>query len=289
MNYENYLYNGKKNINLNEYRTDAPKNINKEECLSIFEKNKEELAVMQEKLFADGKEGIIVIIQALDAAGKDSIIKHVFGCFNPQGCDVTAFKVPSSEDLKHDYMWRIFKHMPERGGIAVFNRSYYEDVIVVKVNKIYKKYAMPERTIGKDPDDFFDERYKQILNFENYAYQNGYRVVKLFLNVSADKQRERFIERMKTPSKNWKFNSKDLIERELRSEYLAAFVKAFSVTATEVSPWYIVPADTKWYTRYLVSEILINVFKSIDPQYPPLPESEKMQIPIYIDKLNKEK
>lgn len=289
MDFKNYLYNGKKNIDLNEYRTDASKSLNKEECIAIFEKNKEELAVMQEKLYADGKEGLIVIIQALDAAGKDSLIKHVFGCFNPQGCDVTAFKVPSSEDLKHDYMWRIFKHMPERGSIAVFNRSYYEDVIVVKVNKIYKKYSMPERTIGKESDKFFDERYRQILNFENYAYENGYRIVKLFLNVSANKQRERFIERMKSPSKNWKFNSKDLIERELRSEYLSAFVKAFSGTATEISPWYIVPADTKWYTRYLVSEILLDVFKDINPQYPPLPESEKIQIPIYMEKLNKEK
>ncbi|MDD4851422.1 MAG: polyphosphate kinase 2 family protein, partial [Gemmiger sp.] len=244
----------------------------KEEILAKTERNMAQMAALQDALYADGREGIILILQALDAAGKDSTVKHVMSGMNPQGVVVHSFKQPSSEELAHDYLWRVNRCLPERGKIAIFNRSYYEDVLVVQVHDLQKNYKMPARVLNDDKDDFFKKRYRQIRNYEEYLHENGYQVVKIFLHVSKDEQKKRFLERIDDPNKNWKFSSSDLKERALFDEYTKTFDKVITETATAHSPWYALPADQKWYTRYLVSEIMVDTLKRCAPAYPRLSE-----------------
>ena len=284
-----YTVDGSEKIKLKDFPTNSKKdNVDKKEIKKKQAENTLKIAQLQEKLYADGREGVILVIQALDAAGKDGTIKHVMSGINPQGVDVASFKSPSTEELSHDFLWRVNKCIPQRGKIGIFNRSYYEDVLVVQVHELNKKYKMAKRITNLDSKEFFKKRYKHIKNYEEYLYDNSYRVVKIFLNVSAEEQKKRFLERLENPDKNWKFSSSDLSERALWDKYHKVFDEVINATSTKECPWYILPADDKWYTRYLVSCILLKTLQDIDPQFPDLPKDEKEKLEEYHTALKKE-
>lgn len=283
---EKYRYDGESKIDLSKVKTKPKKDeVDKDEILAKTVENQLKIQELQDKLYADSKEGLIIIFQARDAAGKDSTIKHVMSGVNPQGVDVWSFKSPSQEDLSHDYLWRFAKAVPARGKIAIFNRSYYEDVLVVKVRSLYKNYSVPERSKSAA---IFEQRYDQIRNYETYLYQNGYRVLKLFLNVSAKEQKKRFLERINLPEKNWKFSESDVAERGLWNQYTEAYEACINNTASKESPWYVIPADQKWYTRYLVSEAILSVLEDIDPKYPTISAQKKEGLALYKKALEQE-
>jgi PPK2 family polyphosphate:nucleotide phosphotransferase len=224
------------------------------------------MAALQDKLYADDKWSLLVIFQAMDAAGKDGAIKHVMSGVNPQGCQVSSFKAPSAEDLDHDFLWRCQKHLPERGRIGIFNRSYYEEVLVVRVHeKILQSQKIPEKFVT---EDIWEERFKDIRNFEKYLHRNGTKVIKFFLNVSKDEQRNRFIERVDNPDKNWKFSPSDAKERGYWKEYMEAYEDMIRNTSTKNSPWYVVPADNKAYARIVIASAIINALDKMDLEYP---------------------
>ena len=240
--------------------------------------NIETMKQLQEALYADGREGIVLVLQALDAAGKDSIIKHVMSGLNPQGVMVHSFKQPGAEELSHDYLWRVVKQLPPRGSIAIFNRSHYEDVLAVQILELWKKAQLPDRVLQDSRSEFFRKRYRQIRQFEEYLYENGYRVVKVFLNVSKEEQGKRFLERIEKPEKNWKFASSDLETRARFDDYIDLYEEVIRETASDHSPWYVLPADQKWYTRYLLSEIMVDVLQSCDSRFPELSEEGRAHL-----------
>lgn len=279
MSVKKYKFDGKNKLILKKLPTDSKKDdVEKSEILAKTEENQKKITELQDRLYADGREGLIIILQAMDAAGKDSTVKHVMSGINPQGVDVISFKQPSSEELAHDFLWRVNKHIPARGKIGIFNRSYYEDVLVVQVHSMNHGYHMAERVTSQEDSVFFKKRYKHIRDYESYLYDNSYRIVKIFLNVSKEEQKRRFLERIDTPEKNWKFSSSDLKERALWDRYHEIYEDVVNETATEENPWYVLPADQKWYTRYLVSEIVRKTLEKIDPQYPVMPGEEKERL-----------
>ena len=280
-----YRFDGKNKLCLKDMPACAEPSAKKKGMARLTEENMAQCALLQEKLYAQGKEGLVIAIQARDAAGKDSLIKKVFGKLNPAALEVHSFKAPSKEELSHDYLWRLNQRLPERGKIGVFNRSHYEDVLVARVHQLEKGYAMPERVTGDK--DFYKRRYAQLKNWEQYLYENGYRVVKVFLNVSKEEQRRRFIDRMELPEKHWKLSINDMKERSLWKEYDAAYEDAINHTATEESPWYVLPADDKWFTRYLMSEILLDVLTDMAPEYPPIDPAEAAKVPQAMAELEK--
>ena len=285
MSVKEYRYDGSKKLNLKDLRTNAgDRKKDKEILVAKTAENITKAAELQEKLYAAGREGLIIAIQARDAAGKDSLIKKVFSGLNPAGLEVHSFKAPSSTDLAHDYLWRIIQAVPARGSISIFNRSHYEDVLVTKVHAMEKNYKMPARCIT---EDFYERRYQQLNNWEQYLFENGYRVLKVFLNVSKDEQRKRFLDRIELDEKHWKMSSSDMKERNLWDEYDEAYEDCINATGTENAPWYVLPADTKWYTRYLMSEILVEVLKDMDPEFPSLPEEEVAKIPQLLEDLDR--
>ncbi len=277
MEIQAFRYDGNRQLCLKEIPTGADPAVRKKELVAKTEENMAQCALLQEKLYAAGEEGLVVAIQARDAAGKDSLVKKVFGKMNPAALEIHSFKAPSKEELSHDYLWRLVKALPPRGKIGVFNRSHYEDVLVTRVHQMEKGYAMPERVT--EDKDFYKKRYVQLKNWEQYLYENGYRVVKVLLNVSKEEQRRRFIDRMELPEKHWKLSINDMKERALWKEYDAAYEDAVNHTATQESPWYILPADDKWYTRLLMSEILLDVLTDMAPEYPPLDPAEAAKVP----------
>jgi PPK2 family polyphosphate:nucleotide phosphotransferase len=224
------------------------------------------LAELQDMLYAQDHWGVLLIFQAMDAAGKDGAIKHVMSGVNPQGCQVASFKAPSAEDLDHDYLWRCQKHLPERGRIGIFNRSYYEETLVVRVHpEILEKQKVPPQLIGKD---IWDRRFRDIRAFERYLGNNGVIVRKFYLHLSRDEQKKRFLERIANPSKNWKFSTADAKERGHWKDYMSAYEETIRETATEGAPWYVVPADNKWFTRLIVAAAIIDALASLDLHYP---------------------
>jgi PPK2 family polyphosphate:nucleotide phosphotransferase len=234
----------------------------------------EALMQYQDMLYAQNRWSVLLIFQAMDAAGKDGTIKHVMSGINPQGCSVTSFKTPSSEELSHDYLWRSAVALPERGQIGIFNRSYYEETLVVKVHpEILAKQQLPQELITKN---IWDERYKDIRNFEKYLSNNGTVTRKFFLHVSKEEQKRRFLERLDAPAKNWKFSEADLAEREHWDEYQEAYEETIRATATKECPWYVIPADNKWYTRMIVAAAVVDTLGSLDLHYPRV-SAEKMQ------------
>lgn len=279
MSLKDYRFDGTKKLDLNKIPTDTKHDkVDKEKILAKTASNQEKIAALQDKLYADGREGLIIVLQAMDAAGKDSTIKHVMSGINPQGVEVTSFKSPSSEELAHDFLWRFNRNIPARGKIAIFNRSYYEDVLVVQVKEFNKTYHQAERVINTKSKPFFEKRYEHIKNYEDYLYDSSYRIVKIFLNVSKDKQKERFLERIDTPSKNWKFSANDIVERGLWDKYHEVYEDVINNTSSKESPWFVIPADQKWYARYLVSEAILDALKRIDPQYPVMPDDEQARL-----------
>jgi PPK2 family polyphosphate:nucleotide phosphotransferase len=224
------------------------------------------LAKMQDILYAQDKWSLLLVFQAMDAAGKDGAIKHVMSGVNPQGCQVSSFKAPSSEDLDHDFMWRCTKHLPERGRIGIFNRSYYEEVLVVRVHdELLHKQKLPEHLFTKH---IWEQRLEDIRNFEHYLNRNGTLVCKFFLNVSAEEQTKRFLERIENPDKNWKFSASDAKERKYWDQYMDAYEELIKKTATKESPWYVVPADNKSFSRIVVASAVINALDSMGLEYP---------------------
>ncbi len=273
MKCERYRFDGSKPCDLRKLPCDSKADrVEKAEILTRTESNLKEMASLHDALYAEGREGVIFVLQALDAAGKDSTVKHVMGGLNPQGVVVHSFKQPTSEELQHDFLWRVNKALPPRGSVAIFNRSYYEDVLVVQLHDLQKSYQMARRVLEEDKKKFFRKRYRQIRDYEEYLYDNSYRVVKIFLHLSKEEQKKRFLERIEKPSKNWKFSAADLRERALFDKYQDLYQEVINETASEYSPWYVLPADQKWYTRYLVSEIVVKTLKSCHPAYPRLSE-----------------
>jgi PPK2 family polyphosphate:nucleotide phosphotransferase len=236
----------------------------------------EEISRLQEMLYAQDKWAVLLIFQAMDAAGKDGTIKHVLSGVNPQGCDVNAFKAPSSEDLDHDFLWRCSKRLPERGRLGIFNRSYYEETLVVRVHpELLAKEKLPHRLLGKH---LWEERFEDIRHFERYLSRNGVVVRKFFLHLSKKEQRRRFLERLENPEKHWKFSSADARERDCWDNYMEAYEDMIRNTATEEAPWYVVPADNKWFTRLVVSSVVIETLSSLDLKFPEVDRSRLKEL-----------
>lgn len=265
-----FTYNGEKLFDITKIPTGAADNKSQKSTLvketaTILT----QVAELQSRLISDSKEAVLICLQALDAAGKDSLVKHTLCALNPLGVSIYTYRTPSIVEASHDFLWRYHPNLPSRGRIAVFNRSYYEEVLVVKVHEDYKTYNMPKRMLVDDDGnfDYIAKKYSDIRNWETYLYNNGIRVVKIFLNVSRDTQRERFLERLDRPDKNYKFSSNDIAERAYFDKYQTAFCDAINNTATANCPWYVIPADDKWFTRYIFTKILHKTLTDIDPQY----------------------
>ncbi len=234
------------------------------------------LAELQDKLYAQDKWAVLLIFQAMDAAGKDGAIKHVMSGVNPQGCQVYSFKSPSNEDLDHDYLWRCMKYLPNRGHIGIFNRSYYEEVLVVRVHpEFLAKQKLPPQLVAKR---IWEDRFEDIRNFEQYLTRNGVVVRKFFLHVSKKEQKQRFLDRIDNPLKNWKFSSNDANERDFWDDYMQAYEEMIQETATKDAPWYVVPADNKWFTRVVVASAVIETLASLDLAYPKVDEGKLKEL-----------
>jgi len=249
----------------------------KEDAEDILEDMIKQTSALQSKLYADNRYALLILFQAMDAAGKDGAIAHTMSGLNPQGCEVYSFKQPNMEELEHDFLWRHYKALPECGRIGVFNRSYYENVLITKV---HPELLLDEHLPGiegiKDVDKtFWDNRYESIRTFEKHLVRNGTVIIKFFLHLSKEEQKERFLKRIDDPDKNWKFSAADIYERQYWDDYMKAYEKAIQETATKNNPWYVVPADKKWFTRIAISTIILDTFRSLDLKYPVLAEQEK--------------
>jgi PPK2 family polyphosphate:nucleotide phosphotransferase len=249
----------------------------KDEAKEFLRKNLDDLTEAQDVLYADDRYSLLVVLQALDAAGKDGTIKHVMSGINPQGCQVFAFKQPTAEDLDHNFLWRYMRALPERGRIGIFNRSYYEDVLVVKVHPELLGRQLPLDR-GRPGKKFWARRYEDINNFEHHLVRNGTIVLKFFLNVSKAEQKKRFLERLERPEKNWKFSPSDVAERAHWDEYVDAYEEMLEATSTRWAPWYVVPADHKWITRAIVADVITRTLCDLELCHPQLSDEQRKQL-----------
>lgn len=251
-----------------------------------LEKDLQQLQEAQERLFASGQRSLLVILQGMDTSGKDGIIRHVFRGMNPQGCRVIGFKAPTSEELGHHFLWRPMRFLPPKGMVSIFNRSYYEEVLVVRV---HPKFLEPQNLMPYEKlSDLWKRRYEEIRMFERTLVESGTSVLKFYLHISKDEQRKRLLERLETPQKHWKFNAGDLAERKLWNEYEQAFEDALAATSTKQAPWYVIPADDKWYARATVADLIASHLDNLDLQYPTVSSEELTKYAGYIDELKKE-
>ena len=248
---------------LSAYKTDETLGLDKEKGKKMLEDALERLHDLQERLYADGKRSMLIVLQAMDAAGKDGVIEHVVGAINPQGCEVHSFKAPNDEELAHDFLWRFERHLPARGHVGVFNRSHYEDVLVVRVHPEF----LAKRNLVESKE-LWAQRYESIRDFEQNLVRNGTCVLKFFLNISRDEQRKRFLDRVDEPAKNWKFNLGDVRERALWPKYMEVYQDAISATAAADAPWFVVPADHKWFGRLVVASAMVDALERLDPKFP---------------------
>jgi len=264
MNIEQFQVSEGQKLDLRDHQTDFTADYtSKDSAEKDLKRNIKRLQDYQRVLYADDKHSLLIIFQAMDAAGKDGTIRHVMSGLNPQGCQVYSFKQPSKEELDHDYLWRCMKSLPERGRIGIFNRSYYEDVLVVRVHPgILKSGQLPDE-IKNDPD-IWRKRFEQIGNFEKHLSQNGTHILKFFLNVSKGEQKKRFLERINTPKKHWKFSASDVKERGFWDDYQRVYTDAIRETSTNDSPWFVIPADNKWFMRLAVSNVIVKKMKSLN-------------------------
>jgi len=270
---DDFLVKGK--FSIKKTSTEYQGTLTKDEGIQILIKEKEKLRELQEKLYADRSKSLLVVIQAMDAAGKDSLIEHVFGGVNPQGCNVTSFKTPSSKEYAHDFLWRHYSALPQKGMIGIFNRSHYESVLVCKV---HPEYNLSEKTWNsvKDFDkEFWKNRYESIRNFEKHLSQNGTTIIKIFLHVSKDEQKKRLLDRINEQEKNWKFSTGDLPERALFDEYMKCYETAINETSKNEAPWYVIPADNKWFARLSALQIIIDTLEKMDLQFPQLSKEDQ--------------
>ncbi|HEY0898198.1 MAG TPA: polyphosphate kinase 2 family protein, partial [Sphingobacteriaceae bacterium] len=261
---------GDKAFSLSNYSTRESFDYKKEDAAEVLSTFKEEMSELQEKLYATNRHSLLIIFQAMDAGGKDSAIEHVMSGINPQGCQVFSFKQPSSEELEHDFLWRHYKALPEKGRIGIHNRSHYENVLICKVHpELVLKEGFARYSSLEDLDEqFWKDRYQSIRDFEQHLNRNGTIILKFFLHVSKEEQKERFLERIEDPLKNWKFSSFDVAERAHWEEYMAAYEEAISQTASAEAPWFIIPADKKWFARIAISRIIVETLQSIDMKMP---------------------
>lgn len=275
-NTDKYRVSSSKKIKLKDFDTDYNGHLDKETGKEELDRVKKDLSEHQELLYASNSHAVLIIFQAMDAAGKDGTIAHVMSGLNPQGCQVYSFKTPSSEEYDHDFLWRHYKALPEKGRIGIHNRSHYENVLVCKVHPEYiLSENLPEYdNVDQIDDAFWKNRYESIKNFEKHLTDNGTTILKFFLHVSKDEQKQRFLDRIEDPAKNWKFSSGDIKERALWDKYMDAYEKTIKETSTENAPWYIIPADKKWYTRLAVSQIIDETLEKLKLKYPVLPQKE---------------
>jgi len=268
MKYINLMIKPDTKINLSKISTSDTNGFNsKKEAKTRLKENIKKMVELQDKLYAQDKYAMLIIFQAMDAAGKDGTIKHVMSGLNPQGTQVYSFKQPSKTELDHGYLWRINKALPEKGRIGIFNRSHYEDVLVVRVHDLISDQITPLKFRNKN---IWKQRFQQINNFEKYLYENGIIILKFFLHISKDEQKKRFLMRIDDPAKNWKFSEGDIKERGFWIHYQKAYQEAISATSKTYAPWFIIPADKKWFTRLAVSEIIVEAMKKLKPAYPKL-------------------
>jgi PPK2 family polyphosphate:nucleotide phosphotransferase len=264
-------------FSIKDYDPDFSGEFNKDEAVNLLNELSAEMSNLQEQLYAQNKHSLLIIFQAMDAAGKDSAIKYTMSGLNPQGCQVFSFKQPSPEELDHDFIWRHYKALPERGRIGIHNRSHYENVLICKV---HPEYVLNDGFVAAESigTDFWEARYESIRNFEKHISNNGTVIIKFFLNVSKKEQKKRFLERIDQPNKNWKFSSADIDERALWDDYMRVYEEAIHATSEDHAPWYIIPADKKWFTRIAISKIIIDTFKSMKLQLPELSDTEKLKL-----------
>jgi PPK2 family polyphosphate:nucleotide phosphotransferase len=248
----------------------------KEHYQEILAEHARKLSQQQSLLYADNRHAVLLIFQAMDAAGKDGVIKHVLSGINPQGCEVFSFKSPSAEELAHDFLWRTTCRLPERGRIGIFNRSYYEEVLIVRVHPEMLRARLTEELLNRK--NFWDERYRSIVDLEKHLRRNGTHVIKFFLHLSKEEQRRRFLARIDDPDKNWKFSQADLEERKFWKDYMKAYEDCLSATSTEHAPWYVVPADDKENARLIVSEIVLDTLKSLKLSYPETSKAHRREL-----------
>jgi len=266
---------GSGEFHLKSYKTDEKGGLDKTKGEKILDANRKRLSDFQEKLYAQDRWSLLLIFQGMDAAGKDSAIKSVFDGVNPQGCEVTSFKQPSAHELDHDFMWRSAVALPQRGRIGIFNRSYYEECLVVRVHpEILAKQKIPPRLVTRN---IWRERFEDISAFERYLARNGTVILKFFLNVSKQEQRERFLDRLDEPSKNWKFSMADISERALWAKYQAAYQETIRHTSSAVAPWHIVPADHKWFARVVIGSTIVTALEKLDLKFPQVDSAERSE------------
>ncbi|QIY85033.1 polyphosphate kinase 2 family protein [Chryseobacterium sp. NEB161] len=263
--------------------------INKEEAKQLLNIEKEKLYLLQEKLYADGSQSLLIILQGMDAAGKDSLVEHVFSGVNPQGCEVTSFKTPSTKEYSHDFLWRHYLALPAKGKIGIFNRSHYESVLVCKVHPEYNLSEKVWSDVKQFDEKFWENRYESIRNFEKHLANNGTKIIKIFLNVSKEEQKQRFLERIEEDDKNWKFSSGDVTERGFWNDYMKAYQDAIRETSTDYAPWFVIPADQKWFTRVAAIQIIIDALESMNLKFPELSGKDKDALKDSKHKLENEK
>jgi PPK2 family polyphosphate:nucleotide phosphotransferase len=277
MNTSRYLVRPGKRLKLKQHDTDDSGPFkDRDDAKGRLERGIERLVELQERLYAQDRWAVLLVFQAMDGAGKDSAIKHVMSGLNPQGTQVFSFKAPSHEELDHDFLWRTTRALPERGRIGIFNRSYYEEVLIVRVHPtILASQKLPSQMMNKR---IWKDRYEDIVSFERYLSRNGTLIRKFFLHVSKDEQRRRMLERLDEPSKNWKFSLGDLKERERWDDYMEAYEDALSATSTDEAPWYVIPSDHKWFTRLLIADVIVEALESLDIDYPKLTDVQKRDL-----------
>lgn len=267
-----------KKFSIKKADTDYKGKLTKEEGEQIIIQEKQKLHELQEKLYADGSKSLLVVLQAMDAAGKDSLIEHVFGGVNPQGCHVTSFKTPSTKEYSHDFLWRHYLALPQKGMIGIFNRSHYESVLVCKVHPEYNLSEKTWKSAENFDDKFWENRYESIRNFEKHLANNGTTIIKIFLHVSKSEQKKRFLDRINEQEKNWKFSLGDLPERAVFEQYMECYETAINETSKEYAPWFVIPADNKWFARLAAIQIIIDTLKKMDLQYPVLSEQDRKEL-----------
>ena len=261
-----FRFDGSGEFHLKAHKTDEKDDLDKDKAQKILEANRKRLSDFQEKLYAQDRWSVLLVLQGMDASGKDSAVKHIFSGVNPQGCEVTSFKQPSTNELAHDFMWRCMIALPSRGRIGIFNRSYYEECLVTRVHReLLAKEKIPSRLITKN---IWRERFEDISAFERYLARNGTVILKFFLNISKEEQRKRFLDRLDEPSKNWKFSMADVAERALWNRYMAVYQDIVRHTSTAVAPWYVVPADHKWFARVVIGSAIVSTLEGLNLRFP---------------------
>lgn len=284
-----FLIRENSNFQIVEHSTTYKGKLEKDEGKELLKTEKEKLKVLQEKLYADGSQSLLIILQAMDAAGKDSLIEHVFGGVNPQGCEVTSFKTPSSKEYQHDFLWRQYNALPEKGKIGIFNRSHYESVLVCKVHPEYNLSEKVWKDVKQFDKKFWENRYQSIRNFEKHLANNGTKIIKIFLNISKEEQKERFLDRINEDDKNWKFSTADITERGYWEDYQKAYQEAIAETSTEYAPWFVIPADKKWFSRVAAIQIIIDQLEEMNLKFPEVSDQEKAALAESKAKLENEK